>query len=168
MYKTNNITAYGNLHPNAQKQQMLEQMQTEKELGRRIRGLQREKHKKPQRSESSKARVSFSGNPNGGSDSEHDVNMYKRAVHSDGESILDKGRKGVNQIEVAELKHMILRPTKKSISISTRVIMSPDTLVTRSRRKAKIRAVERTKEEDPRQRERERNISSRHLTLMIR
>ena len=78
---------------NAQKQQMLEQMQKEKELDQRIRGMNKERHKKPQRSVSSKARMSYSGNPNGGSDSEQDTNMNKRTVHSDGESIPDRGSK---------------------------------------------------------------------------
>ena len=65
----------------------------EEELGRTIRGLQKEKRRKHQRGGSTKVRVSFSGNPNGASDSEQDVNVNKRASHSDGESQPDKVRK---------------------------------------------------------------------------
>ena len=68
-------------------------MQAEKELGRMIRGLQKEKREKHQRGESTEVRVSFSGNPNGASDSEQDANMNKRAARSDGESQQDKGRR---------------------------------------------------------------------------
>ena len=69
---------------------MLEQMQAEKDIGKSIRRMQREKHKRQQMGESANARVSFSRNPNGAADSEKDVNMNKRAVRSDGESQPDK------------------------------------------------------------------------------
>ena len=72
------------------KQQIPEQMQSEQELDRRIRGLQMQKQKKQRRSESTKVtkRISLSGNPNGGSESEGepDTNMNKRRVHSEGGS----------------------------------------------------------------------------------
>ena len=75
---------------------MLDQMQAEKDLGKRIRGMQREKrdkHRKHQRCESARQRVIFSENPNDPSGSEQDVNMNKRKVHSDGESQPDQGSK---------------------------------------------------------------------------
>ena len=76
------------------KQRILEQMQSEQEIDRKIRGLQKEKSKKPQRSASTKVtkRISLSGNPNGGSGSEgeQDTNMNKRMVHCDGESQPEK------------------------------------------------------------------------------
>ena len=94
------MKAHFRLHPNAQKQQMLDQMQAGEDLDKRIRGTQRDKHEKHekqmkhQRSEIAKyKRVSFKGTPNDASDSDPDINMDKRKARSDGESQPDQGSK---------------------------------------------------------------------------
>ena len=104
-------------------------MQTEKDLDRKIRGLQKDKDKKQARSASTKVtkRISFSGNPNGASDSEegNDANMNKRMAHTAMANLSQ--RKGVGQRRADEQKRMTPRRTRKSAITKTKMGTKQDT-----------------------------------------
>ena len=98
-------------------------MHAEKDLDRKIRGLHRENKKSKQRSESRVKRISFSGNPNGGSEREEGANMNKRVVHSDGESQPEKRSRSEKS---GGAKAYDSLPTKTYENTKTKMDSKPD------------------------------------------